>query len=262
MTIQSVKHDGTEAQGQVVGGIDVTKDWHYVQWLDAAGRPLGKAARFANSRMGFETMWHRRPAGARRVGVESTGPYWLGLAHWLRAQGADVVMVHTAHVRRMKELDDNTPTKSDPKDARIIARLVYDGRCFGWEPRTDAWATLATLAVTRRQHHQEVTRWRTRIAGWIQQYFPEFRTVFKAWDGKAALVALETVPTPDGVLAISEDTLATRFKAVTKNRVGAKRAQALHQAAADSIGVPEGRAVAQIQLTSYCSASFLLIAVP
>jgi hypothetical protein len=57
------------------------------------------------------------------------------------------------------------------------------------------------LAVTRRRHHQDVMRWRSRIAGWLHQYFPEFLTVFKAWDGKAALTALDTWPTPDLVLA-------------------------------------------------------------
>lgn len=150
-----------------VGGIDVAKDWHYVQWLDMSGRLAGKAFRFANTREGFEAVWDRRPSGAVRIGMESTGHYWLGLAHWLRAQGAEVVLVQPAHVHRLKELDD----KADAKDARVIARLVYDGRWFRWEPRAGALAQLATLAVTRRQHHQEVMRWRTWIAGWLHQYF-------------------------------------------------------------------------------------------
>ena len=89
---------------------------------------------------------------------------------------------------------------------------------------------LAMLAVMRRQHHQDVMRWRTRIVGWLNQYFPEFRTVFKAWDGKAALTALDTLPTPDSVLAQSVDALGTQFKAATTNRVGAKRARVLHTA--------------------------------
>ena len=166
MTKHSVRHDGLGTQlGLGVGGIDVAKDWHFVQWLDAQGQPVGRAVRFPNTRAGFEAMWERRPAAVVRVGMESTGHYWLGLAHWLRAQGAEVVLVQPAHVHRLKELDDNTPTKSDAKDARVIARLVHEGRWFRWEPRTGALAQLATLAVTRQQHHQEVMRWRARIAG-------------------------------------------------------------------------------------------------
>jgi hypothetical protein len=71
-------------------------------------------------------------------GMESTGHYWLGLAHWLRAQGAEVVLVQPAHVHRLKEVDDRTSTKTDAKDARVIARLVYDGRWPRWEPRVGA----------------------------------------------------------------------------------------------------------------------------
>lgn len=157
-------------QGKGVGGIDVEKDWHYVQWLDANGPPVGKADRFTNSRAGFDAVWERRPTAAVRVGMELTGHDWPSLAHWLSALGAEVVLVQPAPVHRLKELDDNTPTKSDAKDARVIARLVQDGRYFRWEPRTGAWAQLAT--------------W---IAGRIHQDFPEFRAVFKAWDGKSAV---------------------------------------------------------------------------
>ncbi|WP_051005390.1 IS110 family transposase [Sulfobacillus thermosulfidooxidans] len=138
MAKHSVEQDGVEKQELGVGGIDVAKNWHYVQWLDVSGRPVGKAFRFANTCAEFEAMWDRRPSDAVRIDMKSTGPYWLGLAHWLRAQGAEVVLVQPAHVHRLKELDDNTPTKTDAKDARVIARLVYDGRWFRWEPRVGA----------------------------------------------------------------------------------------------------------------------------
>ena len=109
MAKYSVKQGGVGNQVLGVGGIDVAKDWHYVQWLDQNGRPVGKALRFANTRAGFEAMWDRRPSDAVRIGMESTGHYWLGLAHWLRAHGAEVVLVQPAHVHRLKELDDTIP---------------------------------------------------------------------------------------------------------------------------------------------------------
>ncbi|RLC34047.1 MAG: IS110 family transposase, partial [Candidatus Nealsonbacteria bacterium] len=39
----------------------------------------------------------------------------------------NVVMVNPYHTKRAKELDDNSQTKSDKKDALTIARLVRDG---------------------------------------------------------------------------------------------------------------------------------------
>jgi len=38
------------------------------------------------------------------------------------------VLVNPAHVKKSKSLDDNSPTKTDKKDARVIAQLVKDGR--------------------------------------------------------------------------------------------------------------------------------------
>lgn len=130
-----------------------------------------------------------------------------------------VVDLASGHQRPLMCVVDNTPTQTDAKDAWVIARLVSDGRWFRWEPRAGA---LAPSAVARRQ------RWRSRIAGWLHQYFPEFRTGVKARDGKPALTALDVMPTPNWVLAQSVDTLTDQFKAAINNRVGAKRAHALH----------------------------------
>ncbi|SIS89994.1 Transposase [Kroppenstedtia eburnea] len=61
-------------------------------------------------------------------GLEPTGHYWLPLAQFLRKQGIQVALVNPMHVKKSKELDDNSPTKNDVKDARVITQLVKDGR--------------------------------------------------------------------------------------------------------------------------------------
>ena len=42
--------------------------------------------------------------------------------------GIKFVVVNPMHVKKSKELDDNSPTKNDVKDAKVIAQLVKDGR--------------------------------------------------------------------------------------------------------------------------------------
>ena len=54
------------------------------------------------------------------VGMEPTGHYWLNLAHFLKEQNIKFVVVNPMHVKKSKELDDNSPTKNDVKDARVI----------------------------------------------------------------------------------------------------------------------------------------------
>jgi transposase len=239
-------------QGAVIGGVDVAQGWHYIQWLLPNGLSAGKPVRFANTRNGFESMWARRPAGGRLViGLESTGPYWLPLAHWLRQQpGVTVVLVNPLHTHKLKEVDDHTPSKNDAKDSGIIARAVAEGRYMHWTPREGVWSELATLAVTRRQQKADIVRWQNRIQGWIDCYAPEFRQVFKAWNGRAALWVLETVPLPADVLAYPAEDLVAGLLEASNHRVGRKRADALLAAYRDSIGVP-GHASARAQLMAY-----------
>ena len=54
------------------------------------------------------------------VGLEPTGHYWKTLANYLLLRGITVVMVNPYHTKRAKELDDNSPTKNDKKDALTI----------------------------------------------------------------------------------------------------------------------------------------------
>ncbi|GIP64208.1 hypothetical protein J32TS6_27630 [Virgibacillus pantothenticus] len=46
----------------------------------------------------------------------------------VNGKATQVLVVNPAHVKKSKELDDNSPTKNDVKDARVISRLIQDGR--------------------------------------------------------------------------------------------------------------------------------------
>jgi transposase len=168
MILSSLEQKLQFVQGKGVAGIDVAPAWHYGQGLRPDGRPLARALRIPNTRAGFDRLLAFRPTPDVVIGLEPTGPYWLPLAPWLAAQpGVTVVLVNPAHVKRAKELDDNTPTKSDAKDAGVIARLVHQGRFLTWTPRPGPWANLQSLAVLRHQQRQAVSQWETRLAGWL-----------------------------------------------------------------------------------------------
>ncbi|MBA4551330.1 MAG: IS110 family transposase [Thermoactinomyces vulgaris] len=47
----------------------------------------------------------------------ANGHYWLNLAYFLKRHQIKVVVVNPFHVHRMKELEENSPTKNDVKDA-------------------------------------------------------------------------------------------------------------------------------------------------
>jgi len=86
---------------------------------------------FENSNTGFAKLlsWIeqiKQGNGKTHVvcGMEPTGHYWLPLAQYLHEAEILVVAVNPLHVKKIKELDDNSPTKNDVKDAKVIAQLV------------------------------------------------------------------------------------------------------------------------------------------
>ncbi|GAW93623.1 Transposase domain protein, partial [Calderihabitans maritimus] len=68
----------------------------------------------------------------------------------------------------------------------------------------------------------------------LDEYFPEFREVFKNLLGKAALWVLRHCPFPSYILTWSVEELANQLKGATNNRVGLRRAGILKEAAENS----------------------------
>lgn len=62
------------------------------------------------------------------VRMGPTGHYWLNLTYFLKDMDIRAVLVNPSHVKKSKELDDNSQTKNDGKDAKTIAKLVIDDR--------------------------------------------------------------------------------------------------------------------------------------
>lgn len=64
------------------------------------------------------------------VGMEPTGHYWKNIAYYLKNRGIRLCLVNPYHVNKTKELEDNSPTKNDKKDSKVIARFIYQGQYF------------------------------------------------------------------------------------------------------------------------------------
>lgn len=84
------------------------------------------------------------------VGMKPTGHYFKPLAYYLHGTGmCEVVIVNPYHVNCSKELDDNSPSKNDRKDARLIAKLISHGTYFNLPLIFNTWAELRTANASR-----------------------------------------------------------------------------------------------------------------
>ena len=122
-------------ESTLVVGIDIGSKLQYARAFDWRGIELGKVFKFSNSREGFECFmdWMRRIQEKNGksdviVGIEPTGHYWFDLGAYLEDEGILLVMVNPYAVKQTKELDDNSQSKNDNKDPKVIAKLVIEGR--------------------------------------------------------------------------------------------------------------------------------------
>ncbi|GED17286.1 IS110 family RNA-guided transposase [Aneurinibacillus migulanus] len=239
----------------LIVGADIAKHKHVARAQDFRGIEVGKPCVFDNSRARFNKLlhWiHLLMEGHSKThvlfGIEPTGHYWMPLAQFLRHEGIKIVIVNPLHVKRSKELDDNSPTKNDVKDARVIAQLLKDGRYSEPQIPQGIYAELRVGMNMRERLSKDLLQVKGRIHGWLDRYFPEFLTVFKDWEGKAALLTLQNFPLPNDIVKQNAEEIVQVWKIEVKRAVGTKRALQLIMAAEESVGLKSGLDMAKQEL--------------
>ncbi|WP_238159420.1 IS110 family transposase, partial [Priestia megaterium] len=219
---------------------------------------LGKALTFTNTKEGFEAffawleeMQHKHEKSDVLVGMEPTGHYWLNLAYTLKERLVSFGVVNPLHVKRSKELDDNSPTKNDIKDARVIAQLIKDGRFSYPRLPMNQDAEVKAGITIRNQIVGDLQALQGRIHNWLDKYFPEFLTVFKDWSGKMALATLEHIPLPGQLNQTTPERVAEIWSTYGGvQRPSHKRIQRLQEAAGRSVGLTVGLQMAQREIAT------------
>lgn len=104
-------------EGTLVVGVDIAKEIHYARAFNYRGIELGRIFKFENTREGLESFkgWiealsKENSKSSCIVGLEPTGHYWFNLGHFLNDKDIRLVLVNPFHVKRSKELDDNSPS--------------------------------------------------------------------------------------------------------------------------------------------------------
>ena len=239
----------------LVVGADIAKKIHVARAVDFRGIELGKDCVFHNDQDGLMKLarWMKelgQTHGKTDIvfGIEPTGHYWFPLAAFLQEQGNQVVVVNPHHVNKTKELEDNSPTKSDYKDAKVIADLIRNGKYSEPKLPTKEYADLRILMNLREKVSSSLTQVKGRIGNWFDRFFPEYVGVFKDWDGKASLMTMRAFPLPANIVAKGARGVLAHWKTDVKRGVGIKRAEKLYAAAAASIGLTEGAVASRMEL--------------
>ena len=114
----------------MVVGVDIGSQTHYARAFDNRGRELTKRVfSFQNDIEGFNffNLWAEtlKKANGKTdvlIGCEPTGHYWFAFAKYVKDHRKTLVMVNPFSVKKIKELDDNSPKKTDSKDPKTIRK--------------------------------------------------------------------------------------------------------------------------------------------
>jgi transposase len=206
-----------------------------------------KPFQFDNSRQGFEKFWSMIVASQNRfccrevmVGYESTGPYAEPLVHYLMDKPVTIVQVNPMHTKRIKELNDNSPLKTDDKDPRVIADVLRLGHALSVVvPEGDA-AYLRRLNNARERHVGERTALLNQLQQLVFLVFPEFKTVFNDVTVKTARHILTRYTTPEKIGGLNRDELGEEIRKRSMGKFGVQQAELLISLARGTIGIKEG----------------------
>ena len=251
---QNAKLNQVTADTLIVG-VDIGSQIHFARAFDWRCFEFTKRVfRFGNTKVGFLSFLRwleeiQKKTGKTKVivGCEPTGCYWLTFQKFLQQHGVLLVTVNPASVKRSKELDDNSPEKSDLKDPKTIAGLVKDGRFSTSYLPTGVYAEIREAFVCRDQIMKQHVRLSNQIQGWLQKYFPEYFECYKDWDSTSGLMVLQHAPLPQDIIRIGAGGINEIWRNAKVRAAGIARATTLLEAAQNSVGL-EGGEAARIEI--------------
>ena len=216
---------------------------------------------FKNGREGFVkflsvVMETKKAKGLEHiaVGFESTGAYAEPLMHFLRGKGIDLIQVNPLHTRKIKELNGNSPNKTDWKDPRVIADIIDLGHALTVIVPEGAAADLRRLIHARERALQRRTALLNQLQDAVFVSFPEFLEVMKDVKTKTAQYLLKNYPLPADIIKCGLEPLGAHIRTVSQGKLGMDRARALYEAARHSVGIKEGRSSLKLEIRAFLSA--------
>jgi len=240
------KRTGTIKEGTLIVAVDIGMVSNHGCCTTADGRST-KTFKFDNTREGLDRLWNMVLASKTRfqcseviAGYESTGPYGEPLIHYLKQRPVTIVQVNPMHTKRMSEINDNSPLKTDRKDPRVIADVIRIGHALSVVvPEGDA-AHLRRLNNARERHTKERSALLNQLQQFVFLIFPEFTRIIKTIYSKTALYILKKYTTPAKIGSAKIEELGEEMRRRSMGKFGTEHATALINFAKTTIGIQEG----------------------
>jgi transposase len=233
-------------------GIDIAKKTHFATLIDKQGKEISVGMRISNDKQGFDDLEAQLKAWNKNeimIGVEPTGHYWKSLGHYLKDRGYLVTLVNPYHVKLTKELRDNSRSKNDIKDSKVIGHLLGEGKFLETKLPMNINAELRNITNLRMQLTEDHSRIKIRIKALFDEYLPEYEGCFSDMTCLTSLSLLKKYTLKELKNDQLHDQKVELITVKSRKIISQQKAEKIVGRLSKSIGVSEGIESAQFQLS-------------
>lgn len=169
----------------LICGIDIGKTMCCARFCDFRGLEVYHKVWFDRTKnldvIGCQitTAMHKENKNDVIIAFEPTSHYWLNIDKYFKDCEQETVLMPTYTVKQSKEQYDQNPTKSDPKDALLIARLTSEGKYVKPIERDEIYQDIHSGYQIYDDIQKEIGRIKNKIHVWNDKYFPELEHTYK-----------------------------------------------------------------------------------
>jgi transposase len=226
----------------IIVAVDVAKDKHDCFITNTDGEVLFDSFVIQNNQDGFEDLYQKicsvtgSPQNVK-VGLEATGHYHLNLLGYLLDKGFPTCLINPLQTSLFRKSLSFRKTKTDPVDARAIARLLMSDRTLQPYSLTSYQnQELKSLTRYRADKVRERAKLKSSLARLVVILFPELEKLVPVLHMFTVYDLLHEFPGASYVASAHLTRLSHLISESSKGRYGKEKALEIREAARHSIG--------------------------
>jgi len=245
MKFQQLQNKRQFIADKVIIGIDPAKRKHQAAIIDTRGLQIGHPFAFKNNHTGYKKELHEKlqqyvpdiPKEQLVFAIEISCNLWQNISFYLHHSGFKVILVSPLTTYRARPCMNNDFSKTDPKDALIVASNARDGY-FSFL-RDHCWHSQAmhNLSITYDKLRKDLVKNKQRLRSVMELVFPEFISVIQT-DTETARFLLKQYFLPQHYLKIDVETVGADLYKISRHNYDQNLLCRLKQLAQNSIGIP------------------------
>ena len=223
-------------------GIDSGKNNHVASMMDEYGKVVFKAFSFSNTTDGGNALFSKLSSYSSNpsdfeIGMEATGHYWLSIYSFLFEKGFLLHVINPIQTDGWRKGTEIRKRKNDTIDSVLIADLIRYGQFVQTRLADEDLFSLRTLTRFRTYLVESISDLKRKVVCVLDQIFPEYQSIFSDIFGKTSKEILLQFSSPIDFETISSESLAELLAQLSRQKVGAAKAEQLKAAASSSFGI-------------------------